>query len=436
MSVTVDHIAIGIARVMMDRVRMQDNGDKIRIQLMTQFGQRDSVWLSVNQLDPVSIQRAVRYLDRTAHELRGDPTSFAMPLPPRQYGPNTVWYAGTAEAFTTARHDAVATLVEPVIDAGLTASAFVGVYAHAMAYADKRGILAAGEETDAEVVVTAWRAEGKGAGWAGSCARDWSRLDLPAVPARAIDLATRGSAPVASEPARRTVILDRPAVAQLIHAMGPAFNARLTLSGQTPLYNPATHNLRLGEQIMDLRLMLLSDPDDPEGGYLPFNRIGDPLRAMTWIDRGVHTNLAFDAEFAAIMGYVPSNDEPSALRVQASPDSALQTVDAMIAGCEDGIYVNRLADVRPVGDPTVGMLTGVTNGGCFLVRNGRIERSIRNLRFLDSPWLFLNRVDAIGTPARTPFGYAPWAGEWPIAPTIVPPLVVRDFNFSALADSI
>jgi len=42
----------------------------------------------------------------------------------------------------------------------------------------------------------------------------------------------------------------------------------------------------------------------------------------------------------------------------------------------------------------------------------------------------------IGVSERTAFGYSPWYGSWPIAPTIVPPLVIRDFNFTALADTV
>jgi predicted Zn-dependent protease len=257
------------------------------------------------------------------------------------------------------------------------------------------------------------------------------------VAARGIELTNRASNPVAFEPGRHTVILDRPAVAQFVHAMGGAFDAEATLGGFTPLYDTATGRSRLGQRVMDARLTISSDPNDPEGGFLPFNSVGDPLLPMTWVDRGVHENLAFRTNFAAAVGYAPANDPPSALRMQANVTRGLQTVEEMIASCSEGIYVNRLSYVRPsYGDPATGMMTGVTFGGCFLVRNGSIEKSIKNLRFLDSPWLAFDRVEAIGTSARAPFGYAPWAGGWPIDPTIVPPLMIRDFNFTALADTV
>jgi len=158
---------------------------------------------------------------------------------------------------------------------------------------------------------------------------------------------------------------------------------------------------------------------------------------MTWVDHGVHTNLGFRHDFAASVGYAPANDPPNALRLERTRGGGPETVEEMIAACADGIYVNRFSYVGSAGDdPTVAMMSGATSGGCFLVRNGKLDKPIKNLRFLESPWLFLNRLDAIGTSERAAFGYAPWAGRWPIDPTIVPPLMIRDFNFVALADSV
>lgn len=436
-SVTVNHIAIGMARIALGRVRMQDNGDEMQLSLVTQFGQRALVGMTMTQVDATSLRQAAAYLDRAARELPGDPASLVMPVSPRTYLPTTTWRVSTAAAFQGARHAAVASLIEPVLDAGMSASAFVGAYARSTAYANKQGVMAAGAETDAELVVTGWASDGVSSGWAGHAARDWTTLDPDRVAQRVIEMTRRAEHPVAFEPGRHTVILDRPAVAQIVRAMGTCFDARRTLSGSTPLYNPATRRARLGERIMDARVTISSDPNDPDGGYLPFNRVGDPLRAMTWVDHGVHAHLAFRADFAAQMGYAAANDPPSALRVTCTSKTDMVTVEEMIASCSDGVYVNRLSYIDGAGDdPTVGLLTGVTSGGCFLVRKGKIGKAIKNLRFVDSPWLFLNRIEAIGVPERAPFGYAPWAGNWPIDPTIVPPLMIRDFNFSALADAV
>jgi len=196
-SITIHHVAIGMARVALGRVRMQDNGDQLELSLMTQFGQRAQVGLEISQVDTTSLRNAAAYLDRAARELPGNPTRAGMPVPPRTYLPNTTWREGTAVAFAGARHAAVPALIEPVLDAGIMASAFVGVYAHSTAFANKTGILATGQETDAELVVTGWTTDGKSAGWAGQAAREWYALDPAAVAARAIELTRRSANAVA-----------------------------------------------------------------------------------------------------------------------------------------------------------------------------------------------------------------------------------------------
>jgi hypothetical protein len=45
-------------------------------------------------------------------------------------------------------------------------------------------------------------------------------------------------------------------------------------------------------------------------------------------------------------------------------------------------------------------------------------------------------VIEIGTPHRAALGYTPGKDEWPLPPMIVPPLMVRDFSFTMLADAI
>jgi predicted Zn-dependent protease len=111
----------------------------------------------------------------------------------------------------------------------------------------------------------------------------------------------------------------------------------------------------------------------------------------------------------------------------------------MIAQCERGLYVHRFSTLRMV-DPWSGTLEGFTRDGCLLIEHGKITHPVKDFRFYESPVLAFNRVIALGTPERVAFGFTPRAADdfkhpWPYAPVIAPPLMVRDFNFSALADS-
>jgi len=437
MSVLIRHTAVGAARVSQGRVRLNESGDVLYIELVTQVGQRRAVYLQYDQLDPDTLRSVVAYLDRLARAQPGDASPVVMPIKPITYAPCAAWYDATAAAFTSARHTVIPSLVRPLLSVGITTTAFAGVFVRSKAYANKLGTVAMGQETDAELIVTGWTTDGRASGWAGQAERNWAQMHPDIIAENALRLTRMSANAVAFEPGRRTVILDRPAVVQLVREMGYHFSADATFAGRTALVDRNTGRLRIGERVIDERLTLSSDPHDPDGGYLSFNDDADPLVPMTWIERGVAKNMAFPRSSAAEYEVQPSNDPPQAMRLSVDASYATKTVDEMIASCEEGIYVNRFAYVGGVErDPTSGMLTGITNGGCFLVKKGKIDKPIRNLQFLDSPWFAFNRIVAIGAPKRAAFGYAPWAGEWPVPPVVAPPLMIRDFNFVAMADAI
>jgi predicted Zn-dependent protease len=139
------------------------------------------------------------------------------------------------------------------------------------------------------------------------------------------------------------------------------------------------------------------------------------------------------------MGKSPHSEDPWSFRMSGGNTS----IEQMIASCQEGVFVNRVSSIELL-DLQNGMITGVTRDGCFFVKNGKIDRPIKNFRFTDSPWFFLNNLDAMGVPVRAPFGYTPprWPGQrndpesWPRRPIIVPPIMVRDFNFTALSDAV
>jgi predicted Zn-dependent protease len=121
------------------------------------------------------------------------------------------------------------------------------------------------------------------------------------------------------------------------------------------------------------------------------------------------------------------------------------SIEQMIAQCDEGVYVNRLSGMSNV-DGRTGLLTGVTRDGCFYVKNGKIEKSVKNFRILESPHFVFNKLLALGPTKRAAIGYAPTAqatgmwgddANWPFRrPMIVPPMMVSDFNFASLADAI
>jgi len=428
---SMSHTANGVARVMQGRVHVAASGDLLDLSIKTAFGSRLSMQLTSNQIDLASLRQAVRYLERVAHDLPGDSTRDGLPVAPRTYIPATTWHESTAAAFYEARHTIIPSLVEPLRNAGLAATAFVGVHLQSVAFVQRDGDSAAAQETDSEIVTTGWSDDEKGNGWAGQASREWTTLDPAAVAAEAVRLTKLAANPVAFEPGRRTAILGRPAVAQFVSAMsGRAFDSSSAWTNG-PLYDPQKRAPRLGQRVWDKRLTLRSDPNDPVASFIPFDGRGNPSIPMTWIQDGVHVNVAYGGLNAARWGVTPANNRPTAMRLSGGPTS----IEEMIAQCNEGIYVNRFAYVGTI-DSTTGEIRGVTDGGCFLVRHGKIDRAIKDLYFVESPWFAFNRVLAVGPAERGALGYAPWLGPWPAPPVVVPPMMIGDFNFTAMSDAV
>jgi predicted Zn-dependent protease len=349
-----------------------------------------------------------------------------------------LWHDETIQAMTTARSTVVPELLQTVEEQQLNGAGFLGLMAQSESYVDKKqGISVFNEETDSEVTVTARTLDGKASGWGGQAARNWATVNGRDVATRAVHFATLGANPVALEPGRRTAILGAPAVAQIVRFLDDQFRYDYIKAGQSG-FSRLPRGDKRGQRVFDPRINMTSDPADPDGGYRPWQLWEDlpgiSTPNMSYVENGVLKILAYRVGDAIAKGK-PHAQPPHSLRVFGGPTS----VDEMITRCEEGVYVNRFSSVGLV-DRSTGLLTGVTRDGCFFVKHGKIEKAVKNFRFVESPFFFLNKLEAIGAPARQPLGYTPPTrysdGTWPLSPIIVPPMMVRDFNFAALADAV
>jgi predicted Zn-dependent protease len=404
-----------------------------------------------NMVDESMLRVALAALDKVYQEQPGGPGRsqvIEVDTPQQPILPVKLWHDTTATVMTDAATTAVPALLTPLINSGLKGSAFLGFSARAVYAGEINGHRAYCRETDAECTVSARFPDGTASGWFGEVSRDWGKLDPKSVANKAIDMAQRSKGPSAFEPGRHTAVLSPFAVAQLMVQMSAQFDAYQTNVSHATVFavdNDPSRDNKIGLRVIDPRLRIISDPEDPAGGYTPF---GDwpsdnwalPTRRMTYVDNGILQDLAYGALYNLQEGK-PFNQNPWSLRLEAMPGTPLATVEAMIAQCKLGIYINRFSHVSTVNGKAA-LMTGVTRDGCFLIKDGKINRPVKNFRFLDSPMFALNRLVAIGAPERVPLGYMPgdderrYAGRWPRRPMIVPPIMVHDFNFSAMSDAI
>jgi len=410
----------------------------VKLGVVNRFG--GLVWVETNVRDPETLRHVLQHAVHPvpepplSDEDREERATWDKIYQPHTYTylPSTVWQATTAAAVDTQRGAMLGRLLAPLSGtawrgAGTVAASELGL----CKLIDAMKITHWGEATDSELSLTVHSADGMTSGWSGQAHRNWDMLQPERVAHEALATATQHLHAVRAEPGRYTAILSATAVGQLLQALAPFFNVEWGGPFSIP-GNAVGQRDRRGERLFDERITLTTDPTDPEGGDFPFFPDGLPYPSgkVTWVENGVLKRRSVGVGRGLEYGMTPLRD-PECVRMSGGPTS----VDEMIAQCERGIYVHRFSAIHDV-DNLSATMEGFTRGGCLLIQHGKITHPVKDFRFRESPVLALNRVMALGTPQRVAFGFTPrdsW--RWPFPPVIAPPVMVRDFNFSALADN-
>ena len=379
---------------------------------------------TTNQLDDASLRQAAQMAERLARLAPEDP-EFLPELDAQQYEAGRNWSETTASLDPQGRADAVRAITSPATQGGLVSTGYLDTRAGASAVANTNGLFAYSRATGAALTTTVRTPDGTGSGWAGASHHDWSRIDAVSLGARAAEKARASRNPAAVEPGRYTVVLEPTAVGNLVQFISFALNARAADEGRS-FFSKAGGGNKLGMKVVDERVTLLSDPFDADVAGAPFTGEGLPTRRSVWIENGVVKNLNYDRYWAQKKGVSPTASGGS-LRMNGGSS----TTEEMIASTQRGLLVTRFWYLRPVDQRTI-LYTGLTRDGTFLIENGKITRAVKNLRFNDSPVFMLNNLEALGTPVRVSASEDGGPGQ----AVMVPPLKVRDFNFTSLSDAV
>jgi predicted Zn-dependent protease len=385
------------------------------------FGPKHAV-VTTNDLSEASLRRCVEQSEILARLAPDDPE--AMPLlEPQQYLPVQAYFESTANAGAGERAAAALTALRPVRAAGdLKAAGYLVVGAGATALANSKGMFAYHRSTSTNYTITVRTSDGTGSGWAAADHPDWAQVDFARVSQRAIEKARASRDPRAVEPGRYTVILEPQAVGDLVQLIAGYADARLADEGRSPFSKQGGGN-KLGEKIVDSRVTLFSDPTDAQLLGQPFDGEGMRLARQTWVENGELRTLQTSRFWAQKQNRTATGGATS-LKMQGGSSS----MDEMIRSTDRGILVTRLWYLREV-DPRTILYTGLTRDGTFLIEQGRISRSIRNLRFNESPLFMLNNLEMLGAAERL-------GGTEAGGAVVMPALKVRDFNFTSLSEAV
>ena len=385
------------------------------------FGKRHGT-ASTNDLSDASIARVVGQAESLARLSPEDP-DWMPALGPQSYLPVDAYVDATAMLTPADRARAAKTALDPARKAGdLRAAGFLVVNASARAIGNSRGLFGYHRATNANYTLTVRSSDGTGSGWAGAEHNDWRAIDFKQVSATAIEKARQSRNPVPLEPGRYTTILEPQAVADLVVFISGSLGARTADEGRSAFAKRGGGN-KVGDRIVDPRVTLISDPQDPQLLAVPFDDEGMPGKRATWIENGVLRDLVYSRFWARKQGKEPSA-APSSIKMIGGSTST----EEMIRSTDRGVLLTRLFYLRMV-DPRTLLVTGLTRDGTFLIENGKVSHAIKNFRFNESPLFMLNNVDAIGPTARV-------AGTESGGTVVMPALKVRAFNFTSSSDAV
>lgn len=381
---------------------------------------------TTNVLDDASLKRTVDLAAQLARLSPDDPE--LMPeLGPQNHAVVNAYIEDTANLTPAARAGAVRRTIDGTGGGQIFSAGFLDAHAIAVAVATSSGLFAYHRTTDADLSMTARTPDGTGSGWASAGSRDWGKIDPAAIGRAAARKAESSRNPQAIEARPMTAVLEPQAVNDLVPLLSGSLNARTADEGRSAFSKPGG-GTRIGEQVMDERVTLYSDPADPDLLAMPFDVEGYPLRRTVWIEKGVLRNLAYTRFWAQKQNMPPTgtttyNGTSNVLGGGLKMTGGTKTTDELIAGCEHGVLVTHFFYIRSL-EPRTVLYTGLTRDGAFLIEKGKVTRPLKNLRWNESPLLMLNRLEDIGRPEAVAAGRH------------MPALRIRDFTFTSLSDAV
>jgi predicted Zn-dependent protease len=319
----------------------------------------------------------------------------------------------------------VAEIVGQARAVGMGAAGSYSTGAAELAVANSLGVLAYAATTVADLtVVVSGR---NGSGYADQAAPAVGQLDPAKAGETAVRKALLSQDPRPLDPGEYTVILEPPAVADMLTFLGfLGFSAQAVQEGRSFMAG------KIGTKIMGDNVTIWDDGTDPEGRPVPFDFEGIPKRKVMLIENGVARGVVHDSSTAAREGVqdtghalpAPNVYGPLPLNLFLAPGDS--SVDEMVASTGRGVLVTRFHYTNPV-HPIRAVITGMTRDGTYLVEDGRISRPVVNMRFTDSLIRALSCVTAIGRERKLQAGF--------LGGALVPAIRVEGFAFTGATES-
>ena len=367
------------------------------LNLRVAIGKRIGV-ASSNRLDDEGLRRLVETATAIARNSAELEDWGGLPEPTEVHEIPAAWSDGTAVATPEQRAAGVRAVIAAADEAGVQAFGSFSTSAEHLAVASSTGIAAFQRRTAAQLLTVTMGPDG-GNGYGEQASVDLGAIDAATVGREAAEKARASASPVSLLPGDWTVVLEEPAVVDLVSMLAYMGFSALAVQEERSFAEP-------GKVIGSELVTLVDDATDPGALPMAFDYEGVAKQRVVLVERGVCRDVVYDAQTAARGGVVstghglpaPNSYGPFPLNMVMSGGATERA--ALVGEMERGLLVTRFHYTNPV-HPKLAIVTGMTRDGTFLVEDGRIVGPVRNLRFTQSYLAALAGVTAVARERRT-----------------------------------
>ncbi|MES2149830.1 MAG: TldD/PmbA family protein [Pseudomonadota bacterium] len=385
------------------------------------FGKRQGT-ASVNEFDDRSLEKAVRRAEDVARLAPENPEFTAAPGK-QEFKPSITFSQNSAAIDPDFRAEVASLSIAAAKKSKLQATGYFVDSTGFETIANSNGMFGHQAHTNVAFTCTVRTEDGRGSGWVTRSANDVRRFDAREASEVAIEKALRSVDAKALEPGRYTVILEPAATSDLMRFMFNAFDARRADEGRSFLSKKGGGN-RMGEKLFDEQVNIWTDPWDSMAPVRPWDNASQLAREKAHLIKdGKVSALEYSRFWADKQGKQAHGRHGNVIMAGGG-----KSLEELIASTKKGVVVTRTWYIRMV-DPQSVLLTGLTRDGTFYVENGKIKHPIKNFRFNESPVSMLNNIEELGKPVVV-------GGEETNLAMVIPPMKVREFNFTSLSDAV
>jgi PmbA protein len=372
-----------------------------------------------NSIQDEDIKKVIKDAEEIAKNQQEDPDFVSLPVSSLALEVKS-FSSKTSEYSPSERAKGVETAVKRCKSQNLTGTGAFQTETDVTCVVNSLGTRQYFQETKAQFSLTASSGD-TASGWAQGYDQDVKKIDIENIAQRAVFKAILSSNPIELPPGKYTVILEEAAVASLLLFLGfLGFGAKTFTQGRSFMAG------KIGEKITGDNITIVEDPYDTVMNGMPFDYEGVVKKKVPLIENGVARGVVYNSYYANKAGVestghaLPSNNTfgPYPKNMVMSPGNS--NLEEMISSTEKGILITHFWYINYM-NPMKTMVTGTTRDGTFLIENGKIKSSVKNMRIGQSILEAFSNVEMMSKDRKL----CPQYG----VVMYVPAMKIKDFTF-------